>query len=93
MIVIYTRLRTVLNRCNKKDTERGITLLIFLLMCLAVAIMPSNNGSTLALSSIGSNGHIFSECGIENSMTGATKAISKGSWTIGLVNSKFKYLR
>ena len=62
-------------------------------MCLAVAIMPSNNGSTLALSSIGSNGHIFGECGIENSMTGATKAISKGSWTIGLVNSKFKYLR
>ena len=54
--------------------------------------MPSNNGSTIALSSIGSNGHSFAECGVENNMAGATKAINKGCWTIGLVNSKFKYL-
>jgi len=60
---------------------------------LPVATMPSNNGSTVALSSIGSNGHTFADnCGVDNNMAGATKAINKGCWTIGLVNSKFKYL-
>ena len=67
--------------------------IFFLFICPAVAIMPSNNGSTVALSSIGSNGHSFADCGVENNMAGATKAINKGCWTIGLVNSKFKYLR
>ena len=55
--------------------------------------MPSNNGSSVALSSIGSNGHSFTDlCGVENNMAGATKAINKGCWTIGLINGKFKYL-